>query len=341
MDKGNYLSWFRTNDIESHFLENPTKTSLPLIRLLYKDFSIVVADFDKKPENMPWSRFLSLLEMDLPADQFFAAKTPSGNLKLFFLVSHPNMTMTPNWSAEFVLSKISDKYHDYLDTSASAMSQCYVNKSVGDALMNLFNFRNASDAMPCKPKLTLVRNFHRMRVSRSDFMPNKFKRFIRGDEKREKFMRILMEIHQLANTDYNLPCNLLATNCGASPAAVSKWLKELEELGFIRCSDKSYERFKKARTYVAMGKLLAFLRQNKSVIISRSGNKFEFIPSQRYYFLLNYARERLSVPIDELLWIASGEIAGINNKGLNQIKRCWKCFHNKMALGKPIFKKAA
>ena len=311
------------------------------MRLLYKDFSIVVADFDKKPANMPWSTFLSLLEMDLPTGYFTSAETPSGNLKIFFLASHPNLAMTPNWAREMILSLIPEKFHEFLDTSASAMSQCYVNIPVAEAFMNLFHFRNTVDAMPCKPRLMLVERQYQMRVSRAETMPRKFLRFIRGDAAREKFMRILMDIHQLANTSFNLSMNVLAQNCGVSPAAISKWLKELMELGFLKCTDKTTQRFVKARTYVAMGKLLSYLRAAKPMIMSRNGNKFKFIPSQRYYFLLNYTRERLGVPIDRLLTIAAYEIPGINQKGLGQIKRCWKCFHNKLAAGKPIFKKAA
>jgi hypothetical protein len=273
-EKGNPSFWHRTFDLK-YIRGWKTNRKRSLIRLSHWNSSgtehLVCADFDCEPMPVVGSfdqLFDLLVFLFDRTHRGVTVRSSSNKVKCFFVVKLPPDTEMNTDIALDTLTKIlPDDLLCLIDTSTPALSLTYLTRPMTERL---------SAGLPhLKPWAAVIEDV-RVAVggdttcrTESNPVPKALKRyqgsiplqftsFTQDDPKREAFFRILLATPSLTSpTGFDLPSTSLAKQIGAdkSGSGISKWRRELVELGWLKLIDESYTPRFKGKTFVATGPL--------------------------------------------------------------------------------------
>ena len=78
-------------------------------------------------------------------------------------------------------------------------------------------------------------------------------------EKREKFIRVILSMHNLAKNGFDLPSTTIGTFVGTKHKNINRWLHRLVKAGQLEIVTSEYKRGKQAKRYKALNELEEFL----------------------------------------------------------------------------------
>jgi len=269
------------------FRRNPfTKEHLPLLHLESVslgggDRHLICIDLDKVFNILPVSAYAvaERLKMQWPA----VALSPSATGVKIFIAIQGDL---PSNAADFSILKeevkeqffgrqasrraadpIWNSIYKCWDDAVVSLTRCFADHEIGAAAVagaslgvQVVRWGTASRL----ESRTIVSNLdtdtspaHRFNPY-TGTLPSGLSEFIGvGNESkgREALLRIFLNVRRLQES-FDLPQKKLAHELNTSISMVNKWLKELKQRGWLRCTDHSYCPGVKAKTFKAVGPLL-------------------------------------------------------------------------------------
>lgn len=144
--------------------------------------------------------------------------------------------------------------------------------------------------------------------------------------KREAFIRILLNLRKLQE-GFDLPQKKFANELNVSISIINKWIKELQQRGWLRCIDHSYCPGVKAKTFKATGELLYALQRvapkthKKPLPVQvESGNFYRQMLTSLWYF---------NSETEFLAWVK--RLKGITDRRLKEAGRYARAHYRRAA----------
>jgi len=255
------FEWFRS--YPSNNLQNRTytrKDNAPRIGFWTArgPIKLVVADFDTLPKGFTrWTKFAEYLKENY--SEWYVWRTQSRKVKMVRAFELSNSYINTKM-ARFILEKnLEPKLFKAVDKNMWAMATSYTHPLMVEGLVKYLK------SMTVK-KMDMTEYYyapsgHKWK-SHDGKIPRAFeKAFCKGDERKRKFVRILMRQKQLAMKDgLDLPTPKIARECGVSQRTASTWRGMLEDLHLLKCICESYQKGKKAKTFKAIGWLKQLIK---------------------------------------------------------------------------------
>lgn len=262
-DLGNEKQWFRTRFYLDQ-LENTQKlkkSRLPILGLQ----NMVCLDYDKKDYPTGWTsdRLKNALEFSLP----FALVTQSvsGNVKAFVVLDGA----VPSDVDSFLKTLLPETLH-FFDRAGA--TRCYVNQPLVEELSDWLSssppsVKGGSSPEPIEGSRTILNIDGKTRTYQYyeaplTALPEELRLWAKTPE-RLHLLRILSATWGLLEK-FNLPLELLANQVGVTPITISRFFKELKQLGVLECVDHTYQWGVKAKTYKAHGSLYKAIQKHKA-----------------------------------------------------------------------------
>ena len=262
--KGGQQRWPLTSIgyLTPEILSGP-KERLPIVGLWNSGTAqhLVAADFDDLPEGFAsWDNFYQFC-YSLFRHIAVVTRSPSQKVKIFFVItfSHPQ-EMTRAIALETLEAYLLISSHDLfecIDNSCSALATARINKSIFEGLSEAHSLIPL-DAIGEEIDETFNKynNSNGSLTQHSGPLHEEVSQWVKGDGRREKFIRILLASFSLCSKEgFDIPQTKFGRECNVTPMAIGNWLRRLRECGWLRLVDPNYERGKKAMTYVAAGHL--------------------------------------------------------------------------------------
>ena len=204
---------------------------------------------------------------------------------------------TPSYNAKAAFTLISEhpvnvkditealKFHipDYISYDLAGLTRCYVTFEAANALAKGLA---TSRPLYCESILPIANITRQFKYTSADPIPPEMSFWVGGCSHRLRLVQLLMACWSLnKNTGFNLPVSKLAAHCGVTPKTSSKWLYDLQKLGFLRCIDRSYVMGLKARTYTAQGALAKAILRHRTALSKKAQLKAKIteIPEGKFF----------------------------------------------------------
>jgi len=232
--------------------------------------SLVFIDIDDSPVSC------EQLKAVLPGAIVFP--TPSNNAKAAFtLISeHPVNVKDITEALKFHVP-------DYINYDRAGLTRCYVTFEAANALAKgLTTVRS----LYCDSTLPVSNIIKEYKYTSIDQIPTEMAFWVGGCSHRLKLVQLLVACWSLnKTTGFNLPVTKVAHHCGVTPKTSSKWLYDLQKLGFLKCIDRSYLIGHKARTYVALGCLAKAILKHRTNHVKKTLLKAKIteIPEGKFF----------------------------------------------------------
>ena len=216
---------------------------------------VICADFDKRPKRFKdFDEFIEHLNWQY--DNAVVTRSRRGRAKAFFVVELPPKVDMSKQIAELTLQEILEpKLFKIIDRRGLEVT--WLTPEMKSALQSRLHLLQPLQAV-------LPDKFDKpLRVS-SGRIPPTLRNFIHSGtksteyEKREKFIRILMDTPLLRDTFY-ISTTRLGSECDVKPMTISRWRNELVKMGQLILLDSQYFMGKRAKAYKASGELLEIL----------------------------------------------------------------------------------
>lgn len=325
-DLGNQSQWFRTRFYLDQ-LENTNKLKknrLPILGLQ----NMVCLDYDKKDYPTGWTsdRLKNALEYSLP--YALVTQSVSGNVKAFVVLDGA----IPGDVESFLKELLPANLH-FFDRAGA--TRCYVNQS----LVNELGDWLSSNPPPVKggpdqgveESRTILNIDGKTRTYQYyeaplSALPEELQLWAKTPE-RLHLLRILCATWGLLEK-FNLPLELIANQVGVTPITISRFFKELKQLGVLECTDHSYQWGVKAKTYKAHGSLYKAIQKHKSGFKTSKPLISEVRPGMFYKDMLS-ALNRFDSEDSFIRWVS--RLPGITEKRRREASKYARCHFRKKA----------
>lgn len=325
-DLGNQSQWFRTRFYLDQ-LENTNKLKknrLPILGLQ----NMVCLDYDKKDYPTGWTsdRLKNALEYSLP--YALVTQSVSGNVKAFVVLDGA----IPGDVESFLKELLPANLH-FFDRAGA--TRCYVNQSLVNELGDWLSsnpppVKGGSDQGVEESRTILnidgkTRTYQYYEAPLSA-LPEELQLWAKTPE-RLHLLRILCATWGLLEK-FNLPLELIANQVGVTPITISRFFKELKQLGVLECTDHSYQWGVKAKTYKAHGSLYKAIQKYKSGFKTSKPLISEVRPGMFYKDMLS-ALNRFDSEDSFIRWVS--RLPGITEKRRREASKYARCHFRKKA----------
>jgi len=337
-DRGGDDAWFRTR-LTAKVLGRSKKKDLPIVGCWNGgQQKLVLVDYDAKtPEQAELARELCA-EACYMHDNALGFQSVSGNPRVAFLVEVPEgVQWDTRTAAAYLKSKLPERGH-WFDTKG--MQRLYVGKTNAEVLAKAVpgmlaekvggraagrGERRGEEGIAITIKPTISHAYY---LAAPTDLPSEL-RFWASTPQRTQLLRILTACWGLQD-GFNLPVNKLAQQLACTPTQASRMLKDLQQLGVLRCTDASYAQGKKAKTYKAAASLLYAIQKHKARVQRGdiSPSKPILRDGKAYGTLLSGLAKHTSEAA-YLAWAQS--LPGCNPERYRDAKRYWQCHERKAA----------
>lgn len=323
-DLGNQSQWFRTRFYLDQ-LENTTKLKknrLPILGLQ----NMVCLDYDKKDYPTGWTadRLKNALEYSLP--YALVTQSVSGNVKAFVVLDKA----IPGDVETFLKSLLPESLH-FFDRAGA--TRCYVNQSLvnelGDWLssnpptVKVVEGQEESRTILNIDGKTRTYQYYEAPLTA---LPEELRLWAKTPE-RLHLLRILCATWGLLEK-FNLPLELIANQVGVTPITISRFFKELKQLGVLECIDHSYQWGVKAKTYKAHGSLYKAIQKHKAGFKTSKPLISEVRPGMFYKDMLS-ALNKFDSEDSFIRWVS--KLSGLTEKRRREATKYARCHFRKKA----------
>jgi DNA-binding transcriptional regulator YhcF (GntR family) len=325
-DMGSQTKWFRTRFYDKQ-LENTAKLKknrLPILGLQ----NMVCLDYDQKDYPTGWTadRLKNALEYNLP--YALVTTSVSGNVKAFVVLD----AAVPSDVDALLKELLPPNLHFYDKAGAT---RCYVNQTLVSELGDWL----ASNPPPVKVGPDQEREegrtilnidgktrgyqYHEAPLSA---LPEELRLWAKTPE-RLHLLRILSATWGLLER-FNLPLELIANQVGVTPITISRFFKELKQLGVLECIDHSYQWGVKAKTYKAHGSLYKAIQKHKAGYKTSKPLISAVRPGMFYKDMLS-ALNRFDTEDAFIRWVS--RLPGVTEKRRREASKYARCHFRKKA----------
>jgi hypothetical protein len=318
--------YWRTNPVNEKALIRSVKEQLPQVCLwprkkVLKDYmSVIAADFDTLTSNVDFIRICSDYGFGL------VTRSVSNKIKVLFPVKHKEW-MDHGRAVHILKTLLSEEDFKIVDKSLGAFTTTYVNKRMLEEMSDIGNlaYIDGNKILKGYEENQLANVKTRYHTYKGE-LPEFIKFFIGDNKDKETFARIILSTYNLLSSrgGFGLSIAVLSAQCNVAKTTASRWLKDLEKLNLIKCTDPNWIYGKKAKIYESCWMLTNFIKDLMKNSNPTNKQKLCLKPGEAFLYLLNETKYYKFEELDT--------IPGINPKGLLLAKRIWKTHQKKNRL---------
>lgn len=317
--------YWRTKPPTPAALSRAVKEQLPTVALWQrrkgangKYISLLAADFDTLTSDLDFARLCDTYGYAC------VVRSVGGKMKVLFKVEH-TAWMTPNLAVGMLEQILEPQDFNLVDKSLGGLSLCFINLSLYNDLNEYASNGSVISGLNEKEGGVCIYSMTRYHSYKGE-LPGFVKFFVNKDTKREAFIRIILATFNLVHErgGFGLSLAVLSNQLSISVTTASRWLKELQNIKLLECTDPNWVFRKKAKIYQSCWMLTSFLREQIAAWKAGKNHtqQYSLVKGQAFFFLLQETKKFTN--IDDLT-----SIPMINSKGVALARRIWMCHFRK------------
>lgn len=310
--KGNCFQW-RHNWLTKSFKKQLSKSKKQQPKVGFWNsggsYGVICGDIDKLPIKIESFDLLeSFLKREL-GKEFVVTRSSSGKVKIFCMAYFPEFQNLPGYrkksqaiksiSLAALRSVLADDIFECVDQSTTAFLYSFMNQRMFDDFRSLeakpvavevereselsfgvlIKSRGVKISVPLKISSGKQEVIHSYRLYRGG-LPIFANRFVekyksKQKEKKEEFIRLLLETEALVSGGFDLPVTEISKFIGTKQQNISRWIQRLVKDGQLKLANRKFSPGNFSKRYLARGELEEFLVQRAAKKKKKKGKLVE------------------------------------------------------------------